>query len=172
MLRGELVTLRAFRPDDLDPLTDFQNDVETELLGGGAAPTPTTREWMADLWDRYSKDRSGAAFVIEADGTVIGQVGLFNADALARTIELGITVGDRDYWGRGYGTEAVRLAVDYAFRLRNLRKVHLTVLSNNPRAIASYVKAGFVEEGRQREQAWSAGEYVDLIAMGCFRHGG
>lgn len=161
--------LRAFKPDDLDALTAFQNDLQTELLGGGDPPRPTTREWMAQLWERLSNDRSGASFVMEADGKVIGNLGLFNVDLEARTMELGITIGDKDYWGRGYGTEAIRLATDYAFRMRNVRKVHLSVLANNPRAIAAYTKVGFVEEGRRREHAWNAGSYVDLIYMGLFR---
>lgn len=172
MLQGEKVLLRAFRPDDLDTLTAFQNDLETELLGGGDPPRPTTREHMAQLWERLSNDRSGASFVIEADGKVIGNLGLFNANVEARTMELGITIGDKDYWGRGYGGEAVRLAVGYAFRMRNVRKVHLTVLATNARALAAYTKAGFVEEGRLREHAWSGGGYVDLVQMAVFRSDG
>ncbi len=139
------------------------------MLGGGAPPAPTTRESMEERWKRYVADPDSINFVIEADGLVIGQCGLFNPERVARTMELGITVGDKDYWGRGYGREAVQLVVDYAFTYCNVRKVHLGVLSNNPRAIAAYTKAGFVEEGRQREQAWSAGEYVDLILMGIIR---
>ena len=169
MLQGERVLLRAFRPEDLDALTAFQNDLETELLGGGDPPRPSTRESMVELWDRYDKDRAGAAFVIEADGKVIVDCGLLNGDAEARRMEFVITIGDKAYWGQGYGTEALELAVDYAFRMRNVRKVYLTVLANNPRAIASYTKAGFVEEGRQREHCWSDGGYVDLVLMARFR---
>jgi RimJ/RimL family protein N-acetyltransferase len=169
VLQGQKVLLRAFRPEDLDALTAFQNDLDTELLGGGDPPRPTTRDYMAQLWERLSNDRSGATFVVEADGEVIGHLGLFNADVEARTMELGITIGDKDYWGRGYGGEALRLAVDYAFRMRNVRKVHLSVLANNPRAIAAYRRNGFVEEGRRREHAYSAGEYVDLVYMAVFR---
>jgi RimJ/RimL family protein N-acetyltransferase len=169
VLQGDRVLLRAFRPDDLDALTAFQNDLETELLGGGAPPRPTPREHMAQLWERLTGDRSGAAFVMEADGKVIGNLGLYNADSEARTIELGITIGDKDYWGRGYGQEALRLAVDYAFRMRNIRKVYLSVHADNARAIAAYTKAGFAEEGRLREHVWSGGRYVDVVQMAVFR---
>jgi RimJ/RimL family protein N-acetyltransferase len=168
MLQGKLVTLRAFRTDDLEVLTAYQNDVETELSGGGDPPTPTPAETMAEMWERR---RAGgdASFVIEADGKVIGQAGLFGANAVDRTIQLGITIGDKDYWGRGYGGEAVQLLVDYAFRLRNYRKVCLSVLGNNPRAMGAYRKAGFVEEGRLVRQEWNNGQYVDLVQMGVFR---
>jgi len=63
----------------------------------------------------------------------------------------------------------VRLLLDYAFRLRNERKVWLRVWANNERAIRSYLAAGFVEEGRQRAHVWSAGHYVDLVLMGVLR---
>lgn len=169
MLQGERLLLRAYRPDDLDALTAFQNDLETEVLGGGDPPRPTTRDWMGQLWERMSNDRSGAAFVMEADGKVIGNVGLFNVDVESRRMEIGITIGDKEYWGRGYGTEAMKLVVDYAFRMRNVRKVFLSVLANNPRAFAAYQKVGFVEEGRQRAHAFNDGEYVDLIHMAMFR---
>jgi RimJ/RimL family protein N-acetyltransferase len=169
MLHGDLVTLRAFRPEDLDALSAYQNDVETELLSGGAAPTPSPRESMAEIWERRRNDKGSIDFIIEADDKVIGECGLFNGDPIARTMEFGITVGDKAYWGRGYGSEATRLAVDYGFRFRNLRKIFLHVLANNPRAIAAYGKAGFVEEGRQKQQVWGDGEYLDQVFMGVFR---
>jgi RimJ/RimL family protein N-acetyltransferase len=169
MLQGKLVLLRAFHPDDLDRLTDFRNDLETEVLSGGDPPTPTPRESMAELWERRRGHTGDATFVIEADGKVIGDAALFGANAVSRTVELGITIGDKDYWGRGYGSEAVQLLVDYAFQSRNIRKVTLSVLGNNPRAIAAYRKAGFVEEGRRQLQEWNDGEYVDLVLMGVFR---
>jgi RimJ/RimL family protein N-acetyltransferase len=168
VLHGELVTLRAFRPDDLDALTAWANDLETELFGGGAPPKPIPRESVAEIWERRRGDSGSADFIIEADGTVIGECGVFGIQATDRTAEFGITIGDKDYWGRGYGGEATRLCVDYALRLRNLRKLCLTVLSNNPRAMRAYAKAGFVEEGRQVRQVWSAGDYVDLVHMAAF----
>ena len=90
-------------------------------------------------------------------------------DPVAQTAELGITIGEREYWGRGYGRDAVRVLIEYGFRIRNLRKIWLTVHANNPRAIRSYESVGFVEEGRQRAQVWSDGEYVDLVYMGLIK---
>src|SRR6185437_16196795 len=125
MLHGELVTLRAYRPSDLDLLTAFQNDLETELFGGGAPPSPKTREAIGAMWDRRGSDPNAWSYVIESDGKLIGDCGLFDANAVDRTAQLGIGIGDHHYWGRGYGTEAVRLLTDYGFRLRNLRKICL-----------------------------------------------
>ncbi|MEZ4522822.1 MAG: GNAT family protein [Thermomicrobiales bacterium] len=113
--------------------------------------------------------RDGAWFAIEVDGTFIGQCGLHNFNETSRTAELGIGIGDKDYWGRGYGREAVNLLVEYAFRYRNFRRVWLWVHADNERAIRAYLACGFVEEGRLREHMYSNGRYVDAVYMGILR---
>jgi RimJ/RimL family protein N-acetyltransferase len=110
--------------------------------------------------------RDGAGFAIEADGLYIGQCALFNFNETAHTCELGITIGDPAYQSKGYGREAVRLLLDYAFRLRNMRKVYLSVNGDNERAQRAYRACGFVEEARWRQHVWSNGRYIDLVGMG------
>jgi RimJ/RimL family protein N-acetyltransferase len=171
MLQGSRVLLRAVRREDLDALCRYNNDLEVELAGGGDPPIPQSLERAQAEFDADAGKggRNGASFVIEADGQCIGQLALFHFDDVARTAALGITIGDKAYWGRGYGREALMLLLDYAFRLRNLRKVWLTVNGNNERAQRAYLACGFVEEGRQRAQVWSNGAYVDLVYMGVLR---
>lgn len=171
MLRGNRVLLRAMARDDLPRLCAFNNDLDVELAGGGDPPMPQSLEKLQADFDREvsSGGRNDGAFVIEADDLVIGQAALFNYDHTARTCELGITIGDRRYWGRGYGREAVSMLVEYAFRLRNYHKVWLRVNGRNVRAQRAYAACGFVEEGRQRRQVWSNGDYDDLISMGLLR---
>jgi RimJ/RimL family protein N-acetyltransferase len=171
MFKGERVALRSMNRDDLPRLCEFNNDVEVELAGGGDPPLPQSLARLEAEYDQKiaSGGRDGAAFAIEADGKFIGQCALFDFDAFNHTCQLGITIGDKAYWGKGYGREAVRLLLDYAFRLRNVRKVWLTVNGTNDRAIRSYRACGFVEEGRQRAQVWSNGAYIDLVYMGVLR---
>ena len=88
---------------------------------------------------------------------------------MARTCELGITIGDKDYWGRGYGREAVGLLLDYGFRYHNLHRIFLSVNGNNERAIRAYRACGFEEEGRLRSHVWNDNGYVDLVYMGLLR---
>jgi RimJ/RimL family protein N-acetyltransferase len=85
------------------------------------------------------------------------------------TAELGIMIGDRDYWGRGYGREVVRLLLRYGFHYLGLRRIALTTHAKNERAIRCYLACGFVEEGRPRQAAWIEGEYVDLVEMSILR---
>lgn len=171
MIRGERLTLRALRRDDLERLCAFNNDLEVELAGGGDPPMPQSLERLQAEFDAQAArgGRDGPTFAIEADGLFIGHCALFQFDDVAATCALGITIGDRAYWGRGYGREALRLLLDYAFRHRNVRRTWLTVNATNERAIRAYRACGFVEEGRLRQHVWSDGQYVDLVHMGLLR---
>ena len=172
MLQGERVTLRGITRDDLPQLCRFNNDLAFELAGGGDPPMPQALERLRADFDREvaKGGRDGAVFAIEADGVCIGACGLSNVNETAHTAELGIGIGDPAYWGRGYGREAVRLLLDYAFRLRNYRRVWLWVHANNERAVGAYRACGFVEEGRLREHVWSIGRYDDAVYMGVLRN--
>ncbi len=169
MLEGKLVRLRALRPEDYLRLNEFKNDVEVELLGGGDPPHPVTLQRTTEFFDERAKKGDGLDFAIEADGEFIGDCGLFNVNRVAGTAEVGIGIGDRNYWGKGYGREAMTLLLDFGFRLQNLRKIWLETHASNERAIRSYRAVGFVEEGRQREHVWSGGRYDDVVLMGLFR---
>lgn len=172
MLKGKQVSLRAMERGDLPLLHTFNNDLAVELAGGGDAPMPQSLARLESEFDGKASGggRNGSDFAIEADGNFIGICALFNEDNLAKTTELGITIGNKLYWGKGYGSEALQLLVDYAFRYQNFRKVWLMVHGNNERAIKAYKKVGFVEEGRLVEHVYSNGDYVDLVHMGILRH--
>jgi RimJ/RimL family protein N-acetyltransferase len=82
---------------------------------------------------------------------------------------LGIGLGEREYWGKGYGSDALRLILRYAFQELGLQRVTLTVFEYNPRAIRSYEKVGFIHEGRCRKAIHRDGERADLLVMGILR---
>ncbi|RLC87783.1 MAG: N-acetyltransferase [Chloroflexi bacterium] len=115
---------------------------------------------------------SGAAparlhFVIETLGETqpIGVIGLENINWRDRETEMGIIVGEPDFWGRGYGSDALHTVLEVGFRWYNLHRIFLRVVADNTRAILSYEKCGFVHEGRQREAAFIDGCYKDLLLM-------
>lgn len=171
MLTGKRVTLRGLRRDDLPRLWEFNNDLEVELAGGGDPPYPQAQERLIADFERDTSEggRDRSWFAIEVDNTFIGRCGLFNPNETARTIELGIGIGDKSYWGKGYGREAVGLLLHYAFVYLNYRRVWLWVHADNERAIRSYRACGFVEEGRLRQHMFSNGRYVDVVYMGILR---
>ena len=168
MLKGEKVTLRAHTREDLPKVWAFRTDVEVELAGGGDPPKPLTLQQVEAEFEK-GEFVFHEGFAIEADGKYIGFSGIFNYNNVARTCELGITIGDKEYWGRGYGRDAVRLLLDYAFRLRNMQRVWLSTGSVNERALRCYKSCGFVEEGRLRRHNWGDGQYCDMVYMGILR---
>jgi RimJ/RimL family protein N-acetyltransferase len=103
------------------------------------------------------------------DGVHIGNCGLFHVEAENRSAELGIGIGESAYRSRGYGTDAVRAIVRFAFDEMNLNRVELGVFAYNERAIACYRKCGFVEEGRRRQARYARGAYYDVVVMGVLR---
>lgn len=171
MLQGPRVRLRGITRQDLYRLSDFNNDLEVELAGGGDPPAPQSLERLQSEFDQEAArgGRDGASFAIEVDGVFIGQCALFDEDSVGRTCELGITIGDKAYWNQGFGREAVGLLVDYGFRHRNLHRIWLRVHAANERAIKAYRACGFVEEGRLRQHVWSDGRRDDLLVMGLLR---
>jgi RimJ/RimL family protein N-acetyltransferase len=98
----------------------------------------------------------------------IGNIKLDNFDWVSRTCELGVLIGEKDFWGKGIGSEVCKLTIKYAFEQLNIRKILLAVYAHNIGAIKVYEKLGFVNEGTLRQHIWSNGAYVDKHYMGLF----
>lgn len=170
MLRGEKVTLRPIERDDLKRLHELAtNNVELVMLaGGGWSPWPLAAREKE--YDKNLEDRDRSSFVIEADGNVIGDIELHPwKNRRAGTASMGVSIFDREYLGKGYGRDAINTLLDWAFRIQNFRRVGLTCLASNERAIRSYEAVGFVHEGRERQAEYSNGAYWDVVVMGILR---
>ena len=162
---GDLVRLRALEEDDLPAISTMFNDPDVlRFMDSVTFPEPLagTRSW----WERTRTNSSARIFGIETiGGEVVGCCGLESISARDRSALLGIWVG-KPFWGKGYGTDAVRILCRFAFREMNLQRVTLHVLETNPRGRRSYEKVGFKEEGRLRRERFVEGRYVDVIVMG------
>ena len=97
--------------------------------------------------------------------TLLGNCSLFNFNQQDSSAELGIFIGSEKHLGKGYGTEAINLLLDYGFNLLNLHNIMLDVYSYNTRAIKSYLKCGFRFIGRRREAKMIGGKRFDQIFM-------
>jgi RimJ/RimL family protein N-acetyltransferase len=170
MLTGDRVLLRAIERADLPRLWEQDNDLEVEHRATDARPLPTSLAAMEARFDARAAqpETDLVRFVIEVDGVVIGECGLHYFDQYSQQCHLGISIR-RDRWGQGYGQDAVRTLLRYAFGPLNFRKVSLEVLADDARAVGAYRKAGFVEEGRLRAHAWHDGAYRDVLRMATFR---
>jgi RimJ/RimL family protein N-acetyltransferase len=169
MLVGEVVALGPAHKGLLPLLWTWESDLGLSVLTGDPA-RPMTPEGIEHLYELFSKaEPDSAPFVIYERRTMrpIGTAGLSAINHQHRTAELGIGIGERDFWGKGYGSEATRLLLDYAFNALGLHNVMLRVFSYNQRAIRAYLRSGFREIGRRREAQRVGSRVYDVVLMDC-----
>nr|WP_271632646.1 GNAT family protein [Solicola gregarius] len=134
-----------------------------------AGRRPRPAESMDDTFRRWSSNddysSTGFSVVRRDEGTLLGHVTIFGADAKNRAGTLAIVLGP-EHVGHGYGTEAVRLMVRYGFAEMGLHRIGLQTYAFNARALAAYAKAGFREEGRRREVVFHDGAFHDEVQLG------
>jgi len=167
-LRGPRVWLRPLEKEDLARYQELFAEPEISLSYGklGVPETLGRLQRRYDAGELDTTDRF-LLLVIETEGTLIGAMQLSNTENLpSRSATFGIMIGDPAYLDRGYGTEASKLLLDYAFAVLGYHKVNLDLFEYNARALAMYEKLGFVLEGRRRENHWSRGRFWDDILMG------
>jgi RimJ/RimL family protein N-acetyltransferase len=171
MIEGKLVNLRAPEMADLERNTRWINDREvTRYLSIRYEMSQAAEEgWMRDLTSKPMSYERPFFAVETKEGVHIGNVNLFAVVPEDRKCELGIMIGDKTCWSKGYGTDALRTILGFAFGEMNLNRVQLHVFEFNERAQAAYRKAGFVEEGRRRQAHYAEGGYHDAIVMSVLR---
>jgi RimJ/RimL family protein N-acetyltransferase len=168
MTGGKLVRLRPIELDDLERYVHWVND--PEVMRFQSARYPWSRAAEED-WIKEAMRKTSPPEIILAIDTLeevrhIGSIGLHDINRENRRAVLGIMIGDKTCWDRGYGTDAVLTLLGFAFQEINLHRVQLIVHQDNARAIACYRKCGFVEEGRLRQDWYQEGHYADTFVMG------
>ena len=160
---GERCYLSPISLDDTETYTAWLNDLEVmRNVTVAAHAISLSRE--REILERLAKDHNYAIVETEHD-RLIGNCGLLDIDNLNGTCEIGIFIGDKEYWGRGYGPEAMTLLLGYAFDYLNMRNIWLRVYDFNERGIAAYRKLGFREVGRRRNALRRGGVEYDVIFM-------
>lgn len=125
-----------------------------------------SEETVEEYLDKCLKSPTKYYFGIYLNnGELIGGTNLDHVDTLNRTASLGIIIGEKQHWSKGYGTEALKLLVDYGFNILNLNNIMLTVIDFNGRAQRCYEKVGFKLIGKRRQCNILAGKKYDLIYM-------
>ena len=174
ILTGELVRLTAF---DIELISEAESrwsrDSEYWRLQAGDAYRPYSAQASKQLFEKFVKENDSTSFpfiirTIEED-RMIGEIGLDGILWNHGDCFVGIGIGEREFWGKGYGTDAMNIILRYAFTELNLWRVSLNVFEYNPRAIRSYEKAGFTHEGRVRAALNRAGRRWDVVYMGITR---
>ena len=162
---GSLVSLGPLRSDLVSYYNRWNNDFQTTKTL--ASTRPVILEEEVSVFEQIAKSESYIFFTIYEKETLrpIGNTYLSNIDYKNRNAEFNIVIGEKDYRGKGYGTEVALLILDYAFNVSGLHNVFLKVFEFNENAIRAYKKAGFVECGRRRQSHFIGGRLWDVIYM-------
>ena len=166
-LIGENIYLSPPTVDEeiLEKFTKWINDFQITDYTGRSACIMTI-EGEKRWFENQNTDTDQIFFIVRhEDDKLIGSIGLHSIDNINKSATLGIFIGDKSGRNKGYGTEALRLILDYGFNYLNLNNIKLDVMEFNERAIACYKKCGFKEYGRRRKCYFLNGKYYDKIEM-------
>jgi len=171
MLRGKKVLLRPVRRTDIQYFLKWFND--PEVIQYLNMYLPMTEMAEEKFIEGLGAERTQAFFVIEAiegdSGRPIGNTGLHNISVRNHNATFGIAIGEKDYWSKGFGTEAARLLVNYGFEQLNLRRINSSAIAFNERSVRMHKRVGFKEEGRRRECIFKNGKLQDEVVFGILR---
>ena len=167
-LVGERIYLspRGASDEEIEKFTDWMNDFQTTDFIGRSGQVVTfigEKEWL----ENSTKNVQNRSFsIIELNhNKLIGTISLENFHWIDRSAVLGIFIGDKDFRNNGYGTEAIKLLLEYGFKYLNLHSIRLDLLSINERAHKCYLKCGFKDTGCSREAIYVNGKYYDKLHM-------
>ncbi|MGB5909954.1 MAG: GNAT family protein [Promethearchaeia archaeon] len=172
MLKGERVKLAPLKREYIEKFLEWLNDPKiTQYL---MFHRPLTRDMEEEWFNNLKTKENTVIFSIllnenKTKEKLIGNCGIDDINWKDRVGHCGIFIGDKENQGKEYGTEALRLLVDYGFNTLNLNRIELIVYDFNIRAMKSYKKVGFIEEGRKRQAAFKNGKYHDVIIMSLLR---
>ncbi len=172
MIYGDRIRLRAIEQDDLPRFVEWFNDPAVRMYLDLILPMSMAdeEEWYQQIRKQPPPERPFAIDILDGENWLhAGSCGFIHVDNINRHAELGISIGTKSYWSKGYGTDVVRTLLRHAFETLNLHRVYLRVYEENQRGIRAYEKAGFTVEGRMREAKFMDGRYQDVILMGILR---
>ncbi len=164
-LVGKKCYLSPINVEDAEKYTKWLNDMEV-TINLGVPEGMITLENEKEILSRMAKEKECIFGIIDLKtDTLIGNCGLHRINHIHKKATFGIFIGDKKYWNKGYGTEAINLVLDYGFNLLNLNNIELHVFEYNKRAIKCYEKCGFKIMGKRRQDKIIGGKKYDTIWM-------
>jgi len=168
-LKGNKVILREGCEKDLFYLHNWYNDKELNKLAGWTEGKLGTTQLRMNLLKGFGYDPMNLVIETIDEGKPIGTIQLYDFNEIDQSCKLGIRIGDRDYWGKSYGEDAIKTLLKYAFYELDIFRVSLKLYEYNERASKCYLKCGFKYEGRTRKSAFIDGTFYDEILMGALK---
>lgn len=171
MLKGKKVILRPIDIEkDLERCTAWFNDPEV-LQFLGKPYRPMTRDQEREALLKILSTENHFFFAVDTlNGVHIGTTSLIQVYHFDGTATAGMVIGDKEYWGRGYGTDALMQLLYFGFIVQNLRRINSAAIVFNKRSIKCQQKCGFKIEGLKRQEIYKNGRYHDLVLLAVFRH--
>jgi len=171
MYEGVLVRLRAYEKEEMGYVKDLINKSEIKKYLSPGIPFPYTLEDELKFYESISANNDTYTFAIEAkeDEELIGGCGINAIDWKNSTATVGIFIGKEGFLSKGYGTDAMKILINFIFNEMNINKIKLDVYSFNVRAINCYEKLGFKKEGTLRNEIFREGKYHDILVYGMFK---
>ncbi len=160
------IKLIPFSKVHLEPSRQWMNDKEICQLFNRVY-RPLTVSAQQNWFKKIMKDTTQLILAIEAGGVYVGNVGLKNMDSVNKRCEFYIFIGNKEYWGKGVGTEATNMVIDRVKKMK-MHKIYLHVDETNIAARKLYKKTGFVEEGVLKDELFRNGKYINMIRMAYF----
>ncbi|MCD6550090.1 GNAT family N-acetyltransferase [bacterium] len=163
MIEGRKVILRGIRRADIQYFLKWLDDPEVSTPLGRYLPVSEIGEenWVREI--ERKKDVIVFTIVDKKTEKSIGNCGFHKIDFRNQRAELGIFIGEKEYWGKGYGTEALELLISYGFTQLNLHSIASLVVSSNERSVRLHKKLGFKEQGRMRQRVFLDNQFKDMI---------
>jgi len=168
-LIGEKIYLRPILPEDADFICRGENDPRVRESLFLSFPTDPVRQKEKILSQLAARDNIIFTIAEKNGDSTVGQTAFFRLDWVSRATVFYLAILDAESWHKGYGLEATRLMVDYAFATLNLHRIQLHVFAENLPAIKIYQKVGFIKEGVLREAMFHHDRYCDFWVMGLLR---
>ncbi|MEW6733697.1 MAG: GNAT family protein [Acidobacteriota bacterium] len=165
-LQNDRVKMRTLTPADADLVMEWAHDKEVVKNFSFFQSTTTHERVEAYISEKYESTVDLLLAIFTLDGNYIGNIGIHEIDRVNDTARLGIIIGKRAYWNRGYAQAAIRLLLSYAFTAGKLHKVYLNAFVTNTKGIRLYEKLGFQREGLLRSEYKLRDGYQDLVHMG------
>ena len=171
VIRSQRLYLRPAERADLPVFVRWFADAETTRSLAVRAPFSLAMEekWFSQVVDGQGRSHYHFVICTLPAGRPIGTADLRNIDLENGRAEFGISIGEKDEWNKGYGTEALGAICDFGFGALRLERISLEVYEDNARAIRSYEKAGFRHEGRLRHAHFTKGRHCDVLVMALLR---
>lgn len=170
-LQGSTIFLREVRLSDVnDNYYCWMNDPEVnDYLETRFFPQSMGKIQEYVEMTNAKSDQVFLAVCLNQDGRHIGNIKLGPINWIHRFAEISLIIGDKEQWGKGHATEAIKLVADYAFQVLDLHKITAGSYSTHAGSVRAFVKAGFEIEGTGKKQYFCKGEYVDIIRLGKIR---